>query len=61
MDGQPTVLEYGSISTPMGTPEAIPFVTVSGDSGELEISTEAMTLLDGMQTRKIAVIAFCGS
>ena len=41
-------------------PEAIPFVTVS-DSGELEISTEAMSLLDGMQQGKIAVVAICGT
>jgi hypothetical protein len=36
-------------------------VTVSASGDELEISTEAMSLLDGMQHRKIAVIAFCGT
>ena len=47
-------------------PQAIPFVTVvgddvAGDAVELEISTEAMEMLDGMQHRKVAVLAICGS
>ena len=37
----------------------IPFVVVT-DSEELEISSEAMTLLDQMQRKKIAVIAVTG-
>ena len=37
-------------------------MTVSDEgNGELEISTEAMELLDGMQHRKVAVIAMCGT
>ena len=46
-DDEPTVME--EIATPSGIsePNAIPFVTVS-DNDELEISTEAMELLDGM-------------
>ena len=39
---------------------AIPFVTLT-DGGTLEISTDAMEFLDGMQYRKIAVVAMCGS
>jgi len=60
-------MEEYSTSTLMGhghgivQPEAIPFVTVSENGEELEISTEAMSLLDGMQHRKIAVIALCGT
>ena len=64
-DGQPTVMEVHDNNTHMssGVPQAIPFVTVSenGSGDELEISTEAMELLDGMQHRKIAVIAICGT
>ena len=60
-------MEEYSTNTLMGhghgivQPEAIPFVTVSENGEELEISTEAMSLLDGMQHRKIAVIALCGT
>ena len=65
-DGQPSVMEINdNNNTHMssGVPQAIPFVTVSenGSGDELEISTEAMELLDGMQQRKIAVIAICGT
>ena len=65
-DGQPTVMEvHDNNNTHMssGVPQAIPFVTVSenGTGDELEISTEAMEFLDGMQHRKIAVIAICGT
>lgn len=38
---------------------AIPFVIVN-DAEELEISSEAMTLLDQMQRKKVAVIAVTG-
>ena len=59
-DDEPSVMHEMPI-TPSGVePNAIPFVTVSDDD-ELEISTEAMELLDGMQHHKIAVIALCGS
>ena len=65
-DGQPSVMEVNDNNNPhmsSGVPQAIPFVTVSenGSGDELEISTEAMELLDGMQHRKIAVIAICGT
>jgi len=64
-DGQPTVgileEEASSLYSSATEPQALPFVTVSANGGELEISTEAMELLDGMQHRKIAVVAICGS
>lgn len=54
-------MEEQSPSTPgLLEHQAIPFVTVTDDH-EIEISTEAMELLDGMQHRKIAVIAICGT
>ena len=64
-DGQPTVMLEDDLEerqSHFSEPKAIPFVTVSDESnGELEISTEAMELLDGMQHRKVAVIAICGT
>ena len=43
-------------------PKAIPFITLSGaNEDELEVSQEAMALLDQHQTRKIAVVAFTGT
>ena len=67
-EDQPTVSVYEDSAATSLTcePQAIPFVTVAGDAvdagGEqLEISTEAMGMLDGMQHRKVAVVAICGS
>ena len=53
-DGSPTVIEdeYTNARVTNGRDsikaEAIPFVTLSASGEELEISTEAMSLLDGM-------------
>ena len=67
-DGEPTVaiLEDSHTLSSATEPKAIPFVTVASTdddmaSAELEISTEAMELLDSMQHRKIVVVAMCGS
>ena len=53
--------EYSASRSVSGEPQAIPFVTVSEADGQLEISTEAMELLDSMQNVKIAVLAICGT
>ena len=67
-EDQPTVSVYedgggAATSSFSSEPQAIPFVTVAGDAvdSQLEISTEAMGMLDGMQHRKVAVVAICGS
>ena len=63
-DGEPTVMEEQMTPREQSSygaePQAIPFVTVT-ESDELEISTEAMEMLDSMQQGKIAVVAVCGT
>lgn len=39
--------------------QAIPFIEIIGD-GHLQVSAEAMNALEKHQTRKIAVVSFCG-